>query len=416
MSKHHSKITRQVPVTNKKTGETQLRDAPEKKQNSAITNELQTTATEVVISDVKHESGADSEMTISKKVKADEKNTQETLEQFIEDFYSGKTKSLSSDRVRKIKKLNFEIDLREQLVISAAKSDLTLEKSKNLLTLLTELGTYQTFQHSVSEFIRDTVMRHPIMASHGAHIWLPLSGGHDEANLNELFEAIGAVKKSASNNKDKGVRLAESEKKTATELQKARLNAFYIAVIWRYSKNYLGFTDIARVLRSTVYKLQVDKSVIESYVLDALVTAQGKEITSIASLMQWYFDQGEYDRNLVEMARRKAEVLSEQLDEKKGLLTSAHSQIEGLNEEIEGLRKQLDAAHEKERVQVIHTRADQQKQKGRTLRILEEEIPMLADCLTALERDPPKVAVAKEYMGTVLQKLSNELAELKGDE
>ena len=182
MSKHHNKVPRQVQVTNKQTGETQLIEAPEIKRSSAITNELQTIATEVVASDVKHESGASSEIPNKDKAKFSENKLPETLEQFIEDFYSGKTKSLSNDRVRKIKKLNFEIDLREQLVISAAKSDLTLEKSKNLLTLLTELGTYQTFQYSVSEFIRDTVMRHPIMVSHMAHIWLPLSGGHDEAN------------------------------------------------------------------------------------------------------------------------------------------------------------------------------------------------------------------------------------------
>lgn len=415
MSKHNNKKARQVPVINKKTGETQLRDAPEIKRSSVITNEQQISTAEVVVPDVKSESRASPEILSGDKAKSDEKKPPETLEQFIEDFYSGKTKSLSNDRVRKFKKQTFEGDLPEQLVISAAKRDLTLEKSRNLLILLKELSTYQTFQHAVSEFIRYTVMRHPIMVSHMPHLWFPLVGGHDEANLNQLFEAIGAVKKSPSNIKDKEVYPTDDDKKTATELQKARLNAFYIAVIWRYNKNYLAFTDVIRILRSTVYKLQ-DKIGMELNVLDALVTAQSKEITSIASLMQWYFDQGEYDRNVAEMARRKTDGLSEQLVERNGLLASAHSQIEGLNEEIEGLRKQLDAAREKERVLGIHTRADQQLQKGRTLRILEGEIPILADCLKALERDPPKVAVAKEYMGSVLQKLSNELAELKGEE
>lgn len=414
MSKHHNKTPRQVPVMNKKTGETQLRDAPEKKRSLAVTNESKVSATDVGMTDETKRPATSAEILINGNAKPDDKKLPETLEQFIGDFYAGKTKSLSSDRVRKIKKLIFEIELREQLVKSAVKSDLSLEKSRNLLLLLTELDTYQTFQHSVSEFIRDTVMRHPVMVSHMAHLWFPSVGGHDEANLKDLFETIGVPKRSSINTKDNEVHLTDGEKKTAIEYQKARLNVFYMAVTWRYNKNFLAFTEVVRVLRSTVFKLQSDKGVVERGVFETLVTAQGKEIASIASMLQWYSDQGEYDRNVAEMARRKSEGLSEQLLEKNSLLDKANRQIEGLQEDVEGLRKQLAIAQEKERVQGIHTRADQQIQKGRTLRILEEEIPILADCLTALERDPPKVAVAKEYMGTVLQKLSNELTELKG--
>jgi hypothetical protein len=98
------------------------------------------------------------------------------------------------------------------------------------------------------------------------------------------------------------------------------------------------------------------------------------------------------------------------------LLVSANSEIEVLNEQINELTKKLDEASEKERVLGIQTRDDKQKQRGRTLRILESEIPLLADCLTALDRDPPKVKIAKEYIDLVLQKLSKELVEIKGAE
>ena len=107
MSIHHNKMPRQVQVTNKQTGETQLIEAPEIKRNSAITNEPQISTTEVVVSDVKSESEASPEILNNDKAKFAENKLPETLEQFIEDFYSGKTKSLSNDRVRKIKKLKF---------------------------------------------------------------------------------------------------------------------------------------------------------------------------------------------------------------------------------------------------------------------------------------------------------------------
>jgi uncharacterized coiled-coil DUF342 family protein len=131
--------------------------------------------------------------------------------------------------------------------------------------------------------------------------------------------------------------------------------------------------------------------------------------------MQWYADLAENDRNNAEAARRKAEALAKQLDERDSEFVTAQNEIKGYVAEIEALRKQVADAHEKERVQGIHMRADQQFQKGRTLRILEEEIPILADCLKALERDPPKLLVAKEYVGSVLEKLSKELNDLKGN-
>lgn len=412
MKNRQKKTQRQVPVTDKKTGTTQYRDAPEigrnisNKGEEVVSHSLDIGSSDDVGSEPsKNNSVSDS--------KAIEKKQSETLEQFIEAYFTGKVKTLSNDRIRKLKKHIFDGERREQLVILAIKNDISLELSRRLLTMLEQLGAYSSFQHTVSDFVRDAVIRHPIMVPFKAELWFPLHGEPDEAHLNELYESIGAGGNVKAETKPDEGNESECVKKSASDLQRARLNAFFLAVIWRYSKKTLSFSELVRVLRSTAYKSESDD--IEGGALDYLMSTQAKDRSSVANLMQWYTQQADYDRNAAETARRRSENLQQQLEESKQFLVLAQNDIEGLKEEIAGLRIQLEAAHEKERVQGIHMRADQQSQKGRTLRILEEEIPILGDCLKALERDPPKVEVAKHLMGSALEKLSNELSELKGD-
>ena len=415
MTKKPNISVNQVKVTDKKTGKTTFSNGLEKKKKSTVNNKIHNTKINAIASEIRAELPASPNTKSDAQIKPDKYKIQETIEQFIEGFYAGKTKSLSIDRVRKFKKQSFEIDLRENLVILAAKNDLTLEKSKNLLIFSKELNSYPFFQRTLNEFIRDAVMRHPIMVSNSAQLWFPLSGGQDEANLCDLFATIGALKQSPQEVKLKKEDLNNGDIKAVSELQKARLNAFYIALVWRYLNRYLVFAEFIKVLRATVYKLR-DTQSLESTVFDFLIAGQGKEVTNIASLLHWHFDQGEGDRKAAEIAWLKAEELSGQLVKKNGLLVSANSEIQDLNEQIKELRKKLDEASEKERVLGIQTRDEKQKQRGRTLRILEGEIPLLADCLTALDRDPPKVEIAKEYIDLVLQKLSKELVEIKGAE
>jgi hypothetical protein len=415
MTKKPNNSVKQVKVTDKKTGKTTYSNGLEIKKNPTENNKIHNTQINAIGSEISSELPASPNTKSGAQIKPDKCKIQETIEQFIEGFYAGKTKSLSIDRVRKFKKQSFEVELRENLVILAAKNDLSLEKSKNLLIFSKELNGYPFFQRTLNEFIRDAVMRHPIMVSNSAQLWFPLSGGQDEANLYDLFATIGALKQSPKEVKLKKEDLNNADIKAVSELQKARLNVFYIAVVWRYLNKYLVFAEFIKVLRATVYKLQ-DNQGVESNLFDFLVAGQGKEVINIASLLHWHFDQGEGDRKVAEMAWFKTEELSNQLHKKNGLLVSANSEIEGLNAQINELRKQLDETSEKERVLGIQTRDEKQKQRGRVLRILEGEIPLLADCLTALDRDPPKVEIAKEYIGLVLQKLSNGLVEIKGVE
>jgi hypothetical protein len=414
MSKHKNRNegARKIPVVDKNTGETTVAESPTFQK--PFSPNVPTHSEQDLVCENKTESLDSSTSQIVEPVKKEKKES-ETLEQFVEGFYSGKIKSLTSDRVRKISKHVFDAEKRAPLVTQASKNDLSLEKSKQLMALVATLGSYSTIQHTIGEFVRDAVASHPIMATHNIELWFPLAGSTGNTNIELLFSDIGAALKVVAKDKKDVEAETDNDKKSSSDLKKARLNVFYISVIWRYSKNLISFTEFIRTLRATVFRFESNKTNIDSDVLEFLVSAQGKEITSFASLMQWYADLAENDRNNAEAARRKAEALAKQLDERDSEFVTAQNEIKGYVAEIEALRKQVADAHEKERVQGIHMRADQQFQKGRTLRILEEEIPILADCLKALERDPPKLLVAKEYVGSVLEKLSKELNDLKGN-
>jgi len=77
------------------------------------------------------------------------------------------------------------------------------------------------------------------------------------------------------------------------------------------------------------------------------------------------------------------------------------------------LQAQLDAAQEQSRIQEVHSNDDLSRLRGQVLRVLNSELPILQDVLIALDRDPPKVAVAREYLGSVVEKLNKEISRIK---
>ena len=90
-------------------------------------------------------------------------------------------------------------------------------------------------------------------------------------------------------------------------------------------------------------------------------------------------------------------------------------EIQRLSAEVEQLKQQIEADHEERRVASIHSKDDQRKQTGRIVRTLENELPMLRDALIALEREPAKVAVAKDCILRALENLHDELNNLRSN-
>ena len=62
----------------------------------------------------------------------------------------------------------------------------------------------------------------------------------------------------------------------------------------------------------------------------------------------------------------------------------------------------------------MHSNDDLSRLRGQILRLFDSELPVLQDVLTALDREPPKVGVAREYLGSVVDNLGKEISRIKG--
>ena len=121
---------------------------------------------------------------------------------------------------------------------------------------------------------------------------------------------------------------------------------------------------------------------------------------------------------------QQADARSDQLEREMRQLAAAKSLAEERLKQCEAelaektarlneLQAQLDTAQEQSRIQGVHSNDDLSRLRGQVLRVLNSELPILQDVLIALDRDPPKVAVAREYLGSVVEKLNKEISRIK---
>ena len=175
----------------------------------------------------------------------------------------------------------------------------------------------------------------------------------------------------------------------------------------------MSFAECFRSLRATIFEADSDGKDLEKQLLAYLVSVQEKDRIGVAAFARWFFEQTIHVQKQADHCRLRLESLLSQKQEVDELLTTKEREIASLNQQLSGLREQIQATEEEVRVLKVHSKDDLERQASRTIRALEDEIPVLTDCLTALNREPPKVEVAKEYLGTALDTLNNELKILR---
>lgn len=335
----------------------------------------------------------------------------ESCDEYLEWYYAGKIKTLSEESIRRIgSRVNITNALRAKLIDDALKSDFSMDKTRQLFVLSTDASSYTGLERSLRDFARDVVVRHPVMASQDHESWFPCSARNDLANVKTLWH--GFVISSGLPGQEASA-TEEGKRTSAADIPRARRNAFLCALIWRYAERQTSFVEFFRSLRSTILQSSSQTEHIERSLLGFLVSAQDKDRCGIADFAHWFHDQTVRTQNQADHYRQRLESTERHTRELDELLAAKKEETAGLNQQIESLRAQVDAAGEEIRVHKVHSKDDLERQRSRTLRALEDEIPVLADCLTALNRDPPKVEVAKEYLGAALDKLNNELRALR---
>lgn len=349
----------------------------------------------------------------------EKKKDPSSVEDFIELFYLGKAKSLPDKIARKLNEnILIQTISRPELIQKCLSHDNSLEKTRQLLVLTLSLKPFPRLERNLRDVARNIILSHPEMNGELLDNWFPFSGNNQPKNINELWSEF--VSKSISNeplsSKDGFEQKEEDKRSSVLDPQKSRRNAYMSTAVWRFAERFMSFQELIRELRSTIFVSSIAKDGIESKSLECLATSlDGKDRERVAVLLKWFSEQLDLLRNQSEQYRRKVDSLHELLGQSKDSIKENELEINKLKSEIIDLREQLDVSNENARVQGIHLRDDQHKQRGRTLRALEEEIPMLQDTLKALERDPPKIIVAKDYIARVLDNLNCELKYLRGN-
>ena len=335
----------------------------------------------------------------------------ESCDEYLELYFSGKVKSLGDEIISTIgSNSSVSTSKRAVLIDGAIKADFTLDRTRTLLLLSLHASTYSGLAKSLREFVRDIVGRHPVMWDQSLDVWFPRSTNEDTWNPKLAWSTFAskASKNLASDDDD-----SKDKKTSPADIQKALRNAFLCACVWRYAEHLVSFPEFLRSMRNSSLQSSTEAGDLEREVLNYLVSLQDKDRSGAADFIRWSYDQTVRFQNMAEQYLSRCESLQSQKNELGEILEIKDHEIQTVNQEVTALRARIASMEEEIRIHKVHSKDDLERQSSRTLRALEDEIPVLTDCLTALTRDPPKVEVAKEYLATALDTLNDELKILR---
>lgn len=329
----------------------------------------------------------------------------ESLADFLEHFYVGKAKSsLAHATLRKlVKNARIEDVRRYELLALAEENDLTLEKSLNLMLLAADLNGYRSIEEQLRYFAAEVGRRVQGQGKRSLDSWLPRTtddGLSLEAMANEVQEAMQKVTSSE---------VPASDKKKA---QKRLECGFYLACQWRL---YQGTAprELVGMLRRSILApnpLQRERS-------DGLVRLLASQPFADVPGLTWLLDD---QARMIQQADARADQLEREMRQLATAKSQAEEQLKACEAELadkttrlDELKAQLGDAQEQSRIQEVHSNDDLSRLRGQVLRVLNSEMPILQDVLIALDREPPKVTVAREYLGSVVEKFNKEISRIK---
>ncbi|MGP5352567.1 hypothetical protein [Pseudomonas helleri] len=339
------------------------------------------------------------------KIKDKEKDQKvESLADFIAHFYMGKTKSLGDSTLRKVVKNSRIEDVRRyELLALAEENDPTLEKSLNLMLLAADLSGYRSIEDQLRFFAAEIGRRVRGQGKLSLERWLPRSSEEGQGLMAVAAEAREVMQAVAAET------LGADKKKALKRLE----CGFYLACQWHL---YLGAAprELVGVVRRHIFEpkeLYRERG-------DGLIRLLASQPFADAPGLAWLLDdqarqiqQADARADQLQRELRQLEVSKAQTEKE---LKAREAMLGEQGDRLYELQVQLDAAKEQSRVQSVHSNDDLSRLRGQILRLFDSELPVLQDVLTALDREPPKVGVAREYLGSVVDNLGKEISRIKG--
>jgi len=401
---------KKVPIMNKNTGEvTQGTNLMAKKNVNKKSLENATSPNSTVDAIPNKNNSMEKEDKVSTTVSENKptktkskKKDPESIEEFLELFFNNNKKALPEKLAisfnRSISEYSFEDVESLKKFLS---NDRSLEKTRKLLLLLIKHKPLPKLEKLLKNVVRNLIIH--------SEIYKPVLKGYFPLVDGQPYEDLDALWSSFVLN------FSDSKgEKPDPNLVKARKNVFFCAVLWQFNGGQLSLEKCIKILHSSIFSTQEKKGKTDNIILEYLsANSEGENCKSLSSFLDWFYKQTD------DLSGKHAQLIQDKcnfeklFNEQRGLVQTKDEEISVLKYQVESFQLQIKQTNETQRVEKIHLQDDQRKQKGRTLRAIEEELPMLQDALKALEREPAKVAVAKDYLGRALDNLSNELEQLR---
>lgn len=415
---------RQVPITNKKTGEVRLSEpvpsrilrreessspdgAGEAKPASISTPQEVTreagnaeglSATESASVPVKSKRG---EKVASKDDKA------ESLGHYIEYAYGRKGQRLASLKVGEIRHLanNFKLGEREVELLSLAEKDLTLAVPRQLVFATKDLLGYPALQSELMRFVKKAILQHPLFREQPALTLFIHQGDFSPSALEamRLIQEFGTAKEGQ-----------ESDLSRA-ELEALHRNAAYLVAVWLREMRGRSLHDVAEMLFQGVWNKAAASIEDDNDKLRAMTDVS--ELAPVAIACAVFQQQAEEQTKRAHQSAAESLLLRQERDSllaENERLRNGLAELQGeLEREQREARERLATLESSQDVKVTHLRDDNQQVRHRLVKRLVSDVEQLETGLSALRNPNPRVEVMIQRAERVVDALRSEIAKLR---
>lgn len=333
----------------------------------------------------------------------------EDLADFLEKFYQGIGKPSLNSILSKLKKNSSFDERRKEIIEIAKQNDPILEKSSRLIEQATNLDHNEEIKSLLYFFVAEVARSFPKESC-----WLPPAS----ADLNDNKFDLKQFFEEAENAKQQTNKLNKKEKET--ELKKLE-SLFYLACQWHLFLNkemdsyYLVDMLHKNLLKSVKNQNnhRQNSDLINFLINHLFKTENNKECRGLICLL-------DVQKQEIEKAKKQSEADKKRVFEIEKDNIEVKKKLKTCEQEIVDLKRQISDLHEKNatlekesRVKILHLNDKLSQSRGQTLKFFENELPSIQDVLIALERDIPKIGVAREYLGNIIEKMSKEINRIK---
>lgn len=280
-------------------------------------------------------------------------------------------------------------------LLTKAKDDLTLERTKQLLLLGLPLRKYS---EQILRFVREILRVHPAFAN-------VLDQLEEESALdtyaNEL--ALGEL-----NRQNFGLLKwpAESSPFRKSQSGKCKTNALWCFLLFVWLKGDTTPTVLFRRLSRYIWAPQKGKDKHNSK--DAILILQSKDPAVPILIHEWIERDSLLDSTSIELRNAK-----QRAERAETGLAEAKKQIESLEKEKVDFQNQIESLEKRFSDHKAISVDGYESLRGRVLGKLRTELTLLDEGLRALKKEPPKVHVMIDHAERAIDGLKREISKLE---